>query len=325
MHSRLRFQVVDSGRHSAGLAEATAEGLEKKPKNIPCRFFYDDTGSEIFEEITRLPEYYLCRCETEILKTHASAIAKQTGDRISVAEFGSGSSCKTRMLIEAALARQERLHYIPIDISRNFLQSSALTLIERYPQLDVTALAGEYSESIAHLPSCDDPTLYLFLGSNIGNFTSCEAKGFLHLISKAMKPNDRLLIGADMVKDRDVLHRAYNDPAGVTARFNLNLLKRINHELEADFDITAFTHKAPFDEEYARIEMRLVSTIDQRVTIDGLGREIALEDGEYIVTEWSHKYTTNSFSCLAEDAGLEVVGQWQDSRRWFSEFLLRKG
>jgi L-histidine Nalpha-methyltransferase len=324
MDSRLNFIEAGSSHLATSLGEAVRAGFAETPKRLPCRFFYDHAGSDLFEEITRLPEYYLTRCDTEILGEYAEEITGALGDRIALIELGSGSSTKTRLLIEAALRRQGDLHYVPVDISKSFLKCSAEKLLEAYPELTVTALAGEYESALCRLPASDEPRLILLLGSNIGNFSSCEATAFLQKVSACMDSRDGLLVGVDLVKERQVLHDAYNDSAGVTARFNRNLLARINAELGADFDLGSFDHNAPFDEAAARIEMRLVSNKDQVVTIAGIGQCYEFEDGEYILTEWSHKYSSQSVSMLAETAGLKVEREWTDRRNWFAEFLLKK-
>jgi len=324
METRLEFIEVASSHPGNSLTEAVRTGLADRPKRLPCCYFYDHTGSDLFEEITRLPEYYLTRCEAEILSRWSDEITASLGPRISIFEFGSGSSLKTRLLIQAALDRQGSLHYVPIDISKSFLRCSSEALLDTFEGLSITALAAEYNAAMGCLPKDENPRLILFLGSNIGNFTSCEATAFLTGVAERMEDRDGLLVGVDLVKDRKVLFDAYNDSADITAQFNKNLLLRINRELDADFDLSAFKHYAPFDESHSRIEMRLVSERDQTVNVRALGASYEFEDGEFILTEWSHKYTVQSFSMLAESAGLRIVGQWTDPRQWFAEFLLEK-
>ncbi len=319
---RLRFVDVRGDRPQEVLCETVFDGLSARPKRLPPRLFYDDQGSAIFEAITDLPEYYPTRTEQAILTDHADEIVTAVGGPITLIEFGSGSSRKTRVLIEAALARQETLEYIPIDISRAFLKESSETLLNEYPALTVTALAGEYFDAAEALPAAPGPRLILFLGSNIGNLTHEEATDFLTRIRRSMKSHDRLLIGTDMVKDRAILEAAYNDAQGVTAEFNCNVLERVNRELGGHFDLRQFRHHAPYDDAHQRIEMRLVSKVDQHVRVDDLDTEFGFDAGESIVTEWSQKYTRASFGQLTSSAGLEIVSDWADERAWFTEYLL---
>ena len=297
-------------------------------KQLPCRFFYDEAGSELFERICDLPEYYPTRTERAILARHAhdiihTAHEAETNAPLALIEFGSGSSYKTRLLIEAAMDQQDTTTYVPIDISGDFLHASCLSLLQDYPSLAVTGLAAEYSESLRVLPDPDGPRLFLFLGSNIGNFEQDEACAFLAGLRAAMLPNDRLLIGVDLVKDIAVLEAAYNDAAGVTGEFNKNLLRRINRELIGDFDLDGFAHHAPFVQEHARIEMHLVSKFDQTVNLNELDLRFDFAAGEIVHTENSHKYTLESFARLCAPAGLEIQARWTDENNWFAELLLR--
>ena len=312
-----------AGSPGMSFRESVLRGLGDRPKTLPPRLFYDRRGSELFEAITELDEYYPTRTEDAILERHAKAIVSAVGERIALVEFGSGSSRKTRRLIEAALARQERLAYYPIDISRAFLRDSSESLLQEYPRLDVRALAGEYFDVASALPAAQNPRLVLFLGSNIGNLAHGEATEFLRRIRSGMTPDDRLLVGTDMVKDASVLEAAYDDSKGVTARFNLNLLARINRELGGEFDLDRFRHAAPYDTANGRVEMRLVSLVDQKVRIDALDREFVFAAGEAIVTEWSQKYTPESVADLCAGAGLEIAESWSDARGWFTEWLIK--
>lgn len=304
------------------LCETVYRGLSSTPKSLPPRLFYDHAGSELFEAITDLPEYYPTRTEAAILERYAAEIVERTGTGLTMVEFGAGSSRKTRLLIEAALSRQGSLEYVPIDISRAFLRESAEALLREYPDLRVTALAGEYFDAALAIPEASGPRLILFLGSNIGNLPHADAIEFLRRVRRAMRPGDRLLVGTDLVKDASTLEAAYDDAQGVTARFNLNLLARINRELGGGFDLKCFRHVAPWDAGQERIEMRLVSLADQRVRIEDLDWEFDLAEGEPIVTEWSQKYTAESFAALCAPAGLEVAARWTDERGWFAEWLL---
>ena len=333
MSSRFEFVTVPPDRPGQQLCAAVAEGLSQPHKQLPCRFFYDEIGSELFEQICELPEYYPTRTERALLERHADAIIRAAKSSASdksldLIEFGSGNGCKTRLLIEAALRQQSHLRYTPIDISGDFLRASCLHLLDDYPNLSITGLAAEYSDAIRVLPGSEldaAPRLFLFMGSNIGNFTHEEAQAFLARLRAVMKPRDSLLIGVDLVKDRRVLHDAYNDAAGITARFNLNLLRRINRELGANFDLNGFTHHAPFVEDRSRIEMRLVSQKAQTAHIGYLEMDFDFAAGEIVHTENSHKYTLDSFAALCRPAGLNIEARWLDEQDWFALLLLRTG
>lgn len=299
------------------------EGLGAQPKSLPTQFLYDRRGSELFEQITELPEYYPTRTERSILEGHADEIVEAAGPGAAIIEFGSGSSVKTRLLIEAALRRHGSLRYLPIDISFDFLKSSSQTLLSDYPGLRITALGAEYFDAAEALPGHDGPRLILFLGSNIGNLTREEAVEFLGRVRRNMLPQDRMLVGIDLIKDPNVLVAAYNDRKGVTAEFNRNLLRRINRELDGHFVEGCFRHSAPYDEQEQRIEMRLYSIGDQHVRVDALDQTFDFADGEYIHTEWSHKYTPETFANLCAPAGLRIDHLWTDQRHWFGLALLR--
>ncbi|CAN5648050.1 L-histidine N(alpha)-methyltransferase [soil metagenome] len=317
------FKRVEQTRPEQSLEEAVRESLRMSPKSLPTRFLYDHTGSDLFERITCLPEYYLTRLETEILRTRCGEIIEEAGYDISMIEFGSGSSIKTRILIEATMDRQRHLTYTPIDISESFLHETALSLESRYPRLKVSALAAEYFDAIDHLPAHEGPRLILFLGSNIGNLTHTEANDFLSRLRKGMRHYDRLLIGVDQVKEPNIIQAAYNDRAGVTAEFNKNLLRRLNRELDATFVPAAFRHHAPYDPKFERVEMRLYSLMNQVVAIPGIGESVEFQDGEYIHTEWSHKYSPSSFAALLGGTGLAIHDLWMDRRGWYGLYMLR--
>ena len=307
------------------LKDAIAEGFQKTPKSIPALFFYDTPGSQIFEQICKLPEYYPTRTEHKILTDSAQDIIATVTGEVELVELGSGSSAKTRVLINAILANQPHLHYIPTDISTDFLLESSIALKNEYGRLSITAIAAEHSDALRLLPEKgSQPRLFLFLGSNIGNFEPEETIDFIEQIRHRMRKDDFLLIGFDLVKDHQVLFDAYNDKAGVTAAFNKNLLVRINHELGGDFDLDLFDHYAPFIEEHSRIEMRLISQCDQQVYVEHLRQRFDFEEGEYIHTENSYKYTLDGFGSLCETVGLKMQEYWLDEREWFAVGLFRK-
>lgn len=323
MEERFKFTELRSDEAPLTLCRAVTEGLVETPKALATQFLYDREGSELFEKITELPEYYPTRTERAILERHADEIVEAAGGNFTLIEFGSGSSTKTRLLIEAALRRQAQLRYTPIDISFDFLKASSRILLNDYAKLGIEAIGAEYFDAAERLPDADGPRLILFLGSNIGNLTRAEAVDFLSRIRRRMKPEDRMLVGIDLVKERAILEAAYNDAQGITAAFNRNLLKRINRELDGHFDLNCFRHHAPYDEREARIEMRLYSAGEQHVDVEAIGRTFDFADGEFIHTEWSHKYTPDTFATLCAPADLAIDHLWTDARDWFGLAMLR--
>ena len=289
-------------------------GLSKTRKSIPCQFFYDDAGSALFERITDLPEYYPTRTEIGILRACADGIASRTPDGATLVEFGSGSSVKTEILLAAcpSLAR-----YIPIDVSSTSLESAQTRLQALFPMLRVTPVVGDFSSGALALPDLREAaTLGFFPGSTIGNFTHKSAVELLGRFKGLLGPNSRLIVGADLRKSSEILIPAYNDAAGVTAAFNLNLLVRINRELAGTFDLARFEHLATYDIEAGRIDMFLVSAADQSVMVAGRWFEFAA--GEPIHTEISQKYHVEELQGLARRAGWQVSAAWTDPRRLFS-------
>lgn len=307
-----------------GFAADVRRGLESSPKQLPCKYFYDTRGSELFEQICRLEEYYLTRAERAVLEQRSDEIAALANPDTALVELGSGSAAKTRLLIEALLRRQERLHYIPVDISAEFLREYAGRLLQAYPALRITAFAGEYAEGLRFIAGeIRAPKLILWLGSSIGNLERSEAAAFLGQVRGLMRENDRLLVGIDLRKQAAVLERAYDDSAGVTAEFNKNLLRRINRELQADFDVDSFSHRAIYDEDTGRIEITLVANRAQSIRISRLGMTVALDSGEAIHTERCYKYSLPEIERLGDASGLSVERRWFDRRRRFSVNLFR--
>lgn len=289
-------------------------GLSADRKMLPCRFFYDARGSELFEKITGLPEYYPMRAETAILRAHAPEIGAAVPDGVLLVEFGSGSSTKTEILLGAL---NEPAAYVPIDVSESALTAAAVRLSRRFPRLRTVPVIGDFGGPVA-LPGAFDgaPRLGFFPGSTIGNFTPDRAASLLRHLGGILGTGSRLIVGADLRKDVRRLLDAYDDPAGVTAAFNLNLLARINRELGGDFDTGAFAHEAAYDTEKGRIEMRLVSRKRQWVRV---GRHRFLfQEGERIHTENSYKYTVDGFRELARQAGWEPAAAWSDPEALFS-------
>lgn len=304
-------------------AASVDEGLGSDTPSLPCRYLYDAKGSELFEEICDLPEYYLTRAEHQILAAHADAIVARCPSPAALAELGSGSSSKTRLLIEAFLRHQGRLRYVPVDISRTALDDAAQALLADYGGLEVLAIASEYREGLRHVGrETRLPKLIAWLGSNIGNFERSEAKSFVRGIRDAMSSDDRLLLGIDLRKEARILEDAYDDPGGVTGRFNKNLLARINRELGGDFDLDAWRHRARVVDGGGRVELGLVCERGDDVHIEALERSYSFAPGDFIHTEDSIKYSEAEIAELADEAGLAVEARWLDSNERFSLTLL---
>jgi dimethylhistidine N-methyltransferase len=319
-----RLQLVDAdGTLPATFAADVRAGLTAPKKRLSCQYLYDAAGSELFEQICALPEYYPTRTELSILRAHAGEIVGSCSTDAAIVELGSGSATKTRALLEAALGRKEPVRYVPIDISRSMLAESSQALLADYGGLEITAIAAEYRAGLRWLMRQRWPEkLILWLGSNIGNFGRKDAARFLRGVRTTMSRHDRMLIGVDLRKDRATLEAAYDDAAGVTARFNLNLLARINRELGGHFDLEAFRHRARWNERIGRIEMNLVSTRTQRVRIDGLALDVPFHAGESIYTESSYKYSLDEIDRLAYVGGLVVERRWLDADARFSVNVL---
>ncbi len=318
---RPRYTLIhtEAESHLASFGEEVLSGLSGVPKTLPCRFLYDHVGSQLFEEICDLPEYYLTRVERQILRERSDEIARFFSGPITLAELGSGSSSKTRLLIESLLRCHGRLRYVPVDISRSILEESAQELLERYDALEILAIASEYQDGLRHVRDhTHRPKLVSWLGSSIGNLGRGEAASFLRGVRALMVPADRMLVGIDLRKDAAVLEAAYDDAAGVTARFSLNLLERMNRELAADFDPSLFRHVATYLEEEGRVEIQLQSRKRQLASIGALDLEVEFEAGEGIYTENAFKYSFEEIDDLATEAGLTVEHRWLDADQRYS-------
>ncbi|MBW2280974.1 MAG: L-histidine N(alpha)-methyltransferase [Deltaproteobacteria bacterium] len=298
-----------------GFLEDALRTLGTIPRSVPSKYLYDEHGSQLFEQICQLDEYYLTRTEAVILRDCADEVAERMGEGCLLIEYGSGSSTKTRILLDRAPALAA---YVPIDISREFLMQSAESLSARYPSLDVRPVCADYTGDyeLPKLDPAESRRVVWFPGSTIGNLTPGEATAFLAHVTVVAGHGGGLLIGVDLHKDARTLEAAYDDAQGVSAEFALNLLDRMNRELGADFRREDFGYHAAYDEREKRIEMAIVSRSDQRVRIDG--REFALAAGERIRTEYSYKYTLEGFAELARGAGLDVERVWTDSESLFS-------
>jgi dimethylhistidine N-methyltransferase len=307
--------LLDFHPETERFREDVLRGLSLTPKSLPCKYFYDAAGSRLFDDICRLEEYYPTRTETALMEAHAAEMAAHLGANAVLVEYGSGSSTKTRILLDH-LPRATA--YVPIDISREHLCRSAECLASEYPALAVHPVCADYTAPF-HLPAfgaSDAPWAVYFPGSTIGNFHPEEAIPFLGRIAEVVGPGGGLLIGVDLKKDPTILEAAYNDRPGVTAAFNLNLLTRINRELGGTFDLARFQHAARYNEERGRIEMHLVSRERQAVRLGG--REVAFAAGESILTECSYKYSPEDFARLAARAGFTVRRVWTDAANLFS-------
>jgi dimethylhistidine N-methyltransferase len=307
----------------SGLADDVRTGLATQPKRFLPKYFYDQLGSQLFEAICLLPEYYLTRAENEILERYADEIVASVEGQKTLVEMGSGSASKTRLLIEALLRRQDDLLFMPVDISASALESSSRILLQSYPRLKIEAYAADYFAGLAELGKKPrGRTLALFLGSNISNFDEHDALDFLRAMRSVLRKDDALLLGADLKKDTATLEAAYNDALGVTAAFNLNVLARINRELGGNFDLRGFKHHARYNAEVGRVEIFIESLCDQKVTIEKLDLEVELSAGEQIHTENSYKYDLPGISQLAATTGFTCMRTWLDSQERFSSNLL---
>jgi L-histidine N-alpha-methyltransferase len=284
------------------LADDVRTGLSRKLKELPPKYFYDARGSELFDRITTLPEYYPTRCERAILNRHAPRIVDGAAELV---ELGSGTASKTRALLYAMAGAGSLRRYVPLDVDESVIEACALELVEMYPGLRVHGVVGDFERDLERLPG-GEQRLIAFLGGTIGNLYPAERESFLCRLRDLMAPGDRLLIGTDLVKDPEVLEAAYNDSQGVTAEFNRNVLSVVNDGLGADFDPHAFEHVAFFDEANSWIEMRLRANGAQGVTIDGANLEVTFADGEEIRTEISAKFTREAVERELAGAGLRL-------------------
>jgi len=286
------------------------DGLSRTPKSLPPKWFYDAAGSDLFDQITRLPEYYPTRTEAAILRARATEIAETSGADTLV-ELGSGTSEKTRMLLDALSARGSLRRFIPFDVDATVLQSAGEALTAEYPGLEIDAVCGDFERHLAEIPR-GGKRLVAFLGSTIGNLTPGPRAAFLSALSEVLEPGDALLLGTDLVKDPQRLIQAYDDSAGVTAAFNRNVLAVVNRELDADFDIDAFAHVARWNPDERRIEMWLRTATAQRVHIAGLDMTVDFAAGEAMLTEVSCKFRPADIEAELAAAGLTRTHWWTD-------------
>ncbi|MGB0133328.1 L-histidine N(alpha)-methyltransferase [Dokdonella sp.] len=296
-------------------------GLAQSPKRIPSKYFYDARGSELFEQICEQPEYYLTRTELEVLQKNASDIAAAIGPRAVLVEYGSGAGIKTRLLLDAM---SEPVGYVPVEISTSALSASVESLAEEFPDVDMLPVAADFTQPV-DLPSPEQDaqrTVIFFPGSTLGNFEQRDAIGLLRTMCIEMGANGSAIVGIDLKKDTAILEAAYNDAAGVTRDFTLNLLTRINRELDGDFDLAQFEHRARYNALAGRIETHIVSRIDQTASVGG--ERHAFAEGEAMLVEYSCKYSQEEFASMAAKAGLRVVRTWMDPERWFAVQMLER-
>lgn len=319
------------GSNDAQTAGEIKSGLLSDPKDLSPwpKYFYDAEGSRLFEEITEQPEYYQTRAELSILQKRSGEIIETTGCR-ELIELGSGSASKTRALLEALLATDDPVRFVPLDVSESALRESGERLTEEYPELEIKGYAGDFDDSLEKLLGGEradkiGERLVIFLGGTLGNFTSEKRSSFLRKISAGLESGEHVLIGLDLVKDRKTLEAAYNDASGITARFNKNMLNVLNEKLEANFDPDLFAHRAVFDEEDQRIEMWLDSRVEQTVSLAALDPdlEVRFEEGEGMRTEISTKFTPDSAAGMFDEANLDLLDLYTDERNFFGLALGR--
>jgi len=323
LDDKLQYFKPHATKIENSFADEIKSSLSSDEKFISPKFFYDIKGSELFEKICLLPEYYPTRTEVSILKQLQNDLSNYIDDSFRLVELGSGTSTKTRLILDV-FKKFQKIEYFPIDISEILAESSEV-LQSEYENLHITGIIDTYEGGLEFLKNYDTKkNLIIFLGSSYGNFAPDDGVQFLKKINSTMKPGDLFLIGLDLVKDSSILESAYNDSAGVTATFNLNVLSRINDELDADFDLDTFTHYSVYNEKSQRIEMYLKSLVNQSIVISKSGTTISLRKDELIHTEYSHKFKLSQINSLFEDAGFVVNHTWCDEKKHFSLTLLSK-
>jgi dimethylhistidine N-methyltransferase len=323
-NARLRWIMLDSSEAVVDDGVDIIQGLQETPKTLPCRYFYDDRGSQLFEQITDLPEYYPTRTEQSILATHALEIAQLTGS-CELVELGSGSSRKTRILLEAYNTVHQELQYCPIDVSAGILKTTALELLCSYPRLKLCGLAGTYEQALAQLPARElENRMLIFLGSTIGNLNTQECDRFLSRIQQALKPGEFFLLGVDLQKDIAIVEAAYNDAQGITAEFNLNILNHLNWRFQGNFNLHQFEHRAFYNPIEHQIEMHLRSLEPQIAKLEALDFQVAFDAGETIHTEISRKFHLPTLLELLEAHALKPLQTWTDPNAWFGLILCQR-
>ncbi len=305
------------------IALEVREGLSATPKHLPSKLFYDQIGSELFEQITELPEYYLTRTERTILETFAGEILQQAGPPLTLVELGAGTATKTCILIAELLRRQPRALFYPIDVSSSALNEAVGQLGQQFPNLRVNPIVDDYTGGVPALSRITGRKLVLYIGSSIGNFEPCHAIRILRRIRQTLRAGDTLLLGADYAKSPKILLPAYDDAQGVTAAFNKNILARLNRELEADFKLSQFRHIAEWNRRQSRMEIYLESTVEQAAFLPSLAMDVSFQAGERIHTENSYKYTDEMIESILHDSGFTLEHSWCDRKKWFGVHLAR--
>ncbi|MDC0330180.1 L-histidine N(alpha)-methyltransferase [Nitrosopumilus sp.] len=322
--SQLRYFKPHATKIEKSFAEEISYSLNQNSKSINPKFFYDRKGSELFESITSLPEYYPTRAEISILKKLKHDLPSYLDENMNLVELGSGASVKTRLILDIFTKLQAKTEYFPIDIS-DILTESSEQLLKDYDSLHITGIIDTYEGGLEFLKNYDDKkNLILFLGSSFGNFTPDDGKLFLKKIFSTMNSDDLFLIGLDLVKDKNILESAYDDSQGITAKFNLNVLSRINDELDADFDLDNFSHYSIYNETDQRIEMNLKSLVSQSVIIAKSNLSLNFDENELIHTEYSHKYHVSQIKKLLINVGFKIKHVWLDEQKHFSLTLVSK-
>lgn len=297
-------------------------GLTARPKTLSPWLFYDEAGSRLFEQITELPEYYVTRTERAILAAHAGEIISAAGDRpLTVIELGAGTATKTGLLLRALVRRQGAATYHAIDVSESALSEARQRIEAEIPGVQVVPRVGDYTDGLGKIHTDGQRRMVLYIGSSIGNFEPGEAVRLLRDVRRQLAPGDKLLLGADMVKDEQTLLAAYDDAAGITAAFNKNVLTRINRELGANFNLRLMRHRARWNEDLSRMEMHLESLIAQHIAIPALDLNVKLSRGETIHTENSYKFTHPRIAEMLERAGFRMATRWTDDKNWFGVYL----
>lgn len=325
-----RDRLIIEYRTTASAASSVTEGadviagLTQTPKSLPPKYFYDDRGSQLFEAITELPEYYLTRTERQILEASAGQIAQQVGP-CDLIELGSGSSSKTRLLLDAYRQQRLPLHYIPVDVSGGMLEDSARSLLREYPVLTIHGLVSTYEGALGHLPDTDLPSrMIAFIGSTLGNLSPENCQGFFQIVGAALKVGDYFLLGVDLHKDTATLEAAYNDRQGITAAFNLNMLNHLNWRFQGNFNPAQFCHVAIYNETHRQIEMYIESLRHQVVTLKALDLTLRFEQGERLLSEISRKFDINTLSQELMQYGLSVVRPFTDEQQRFGLLLCQR-
>lgn len=321
--NRLKLKYLHDANYEGNVLKGTdvIKGLSQTPKTLPPQYFYDDKGSELFEEICGLPEYYLTRTETRILQQYAHEIAEITG-KCELIELGSGSSTKTRIILDAYANQQLPLHYLPVDVSAKILEVSAKNLLVDYPTLSVDALVGTYEEALSHLPTKTLPNrMMIFIGSTLGNLNPQQCHSFLGQIRNSLVEGEYFLLGVDLQKPQHILEAAYNDSQGVTAAFNLNMLTHLNYRFDANFDVNQFEHWAFYNQHQKQIEMHLRSKIQQKVEFHSLDLQVEFEHNETLHTEISRKFDLQEIQMTLLNHDLRTCHIWTDENQWFALIL----